>query len=231
MTMTLEEQVVAGQAALGQLFRQFLAVNGFKHIQFMTMAHAVTGVRWLHSSQISNLKAGGTRNLTGFPLFSVAAVNRRIYEINAGLASPPAGSPRADWQDKQPMLRPDGQPIDIGDLWRVYFGEMEPPLFSQQELISLDDRLAQALSSNLHTLYMAHCQAAGSEPMAYLPVALGLFPGSKEEQKLLKGVLLGVLELDAEEATALAGQIAEFLSQLQGKEVSERQVMELALQG
>lgn len=229
--MDLEAQVIAGQAALGQLFRQFLAVNEFKHIQFMTMAHAVTGVRWLHSSQISNLKTGGTRNLTGFPLFSVAAVNRRIYEVNAGLASAPAGTPKGDWEGKQPMLRPDGQPIDIGDLWRIYFGEMEPPLFSHQELSAFDDRLAQTLSRSLHTLYMAHCQAAGSEPMAYLPVALGLFPGSKDEQKLLKGVLLGVLEFDADEATALAGQIAEFLGQLQGKEVSERQVMELALQG
>lgn len=229
--MDLEAQVIAGQAALGQLMRQFLAVNDFRHVQFMTMAHALTGVRWLHSSQISSLKTGGSRNLTGFPLFSVAAVNRRIYEVNAGLADPPPGTPRLDWENKQAMLRPDGQPLDIGDLWRIYFGEMEPPLFSDLELASFDDRLAVTLSQKLHDLYMEHCKGVSSEPMAYLPVALGLFPGSADEQKLLKGVLLGVLELDASEATALSGPLAEFLSRLLGKEFSERQVMELALQG
>ena len=227
--MPLEQQVVAGQEALGKLFRQFLAVNDFKHVQFMTMAHAVTGVRWLHSSQITNLKQGGSRNLTGFPLFSVAAVNRRIHEVNAGLATPPPGTPRSDWEGKQPMLRPDGQPLDLGDLWRIYFGEMEPPLFSDLELSSFDDRLAATLSQRLHELYMAHCHNAGSEPMTYLPVALGLFPGSASDQKLLKGVLLGVTELEADEAAALAAPLAEFLSQLQGKAVNERQVMELAL--
>jgi len=227
--MTLEAQVVAGQEALGKLFRQFLAVNDFKHVQFMTMAHAVTGVRWLHSSQITSLKQGGSRNLTGFPLFSVAAVNRRIHEVNAGLAAPPPGTPKSDWEGKQPMLGPDGQPLDLGDLWRIYFGEMEPPLFSDLELSSFDDRLAATLSQRLYELYMAHCQQAGSEPMAYLPVALGLFPGTASEQKLLKGVLLGVTELDAEEASALAAPLAEFLGQLQGKAISERQVMELAL--
>ena len=229
MFMNLEAQVEAGQEALGKLIRQFLSVNDFKHIQFMTMAHAVTGVRWLHSSQISSLKSGGSRNLTGFPLFSVAAVNRRIHEVNAGLAGPPPGTPKGDWEGKQAMLRPDGQPLDLGDLWRIYFGEMEPPLFSNLELNSFDDRLAAQLSLRLHELYMAHCQSAGCEPMAYLPAALALLPGSSSDRKLLKGVLLGVNELDAEEATVLAAPLAEFLSQLQGKAFSERQVMELAL--
>lgn len=229
--MDLEAQVSAGQAALGQLIRQFLSVNDFKHVQFMTMAHAVTGVRWLHSSQISNLKTGGSRNLTGFPLFSVAAVNRRIYEIGAGLAKPPAGTPRSDWEGKVPILRPDGQPVDIGDLWRIYFGEMEAPLFSNVEAVSFDGRTAAGLSHALHVIYMEHCRSTGHEPMAYLPKALALFPGSSEEQKLIKGVLLGVLELDTDEATDFAGQIAEFLGQLLGKEFSVRQLMELSLQG
>ncbi len=211
--------------------RQFLAVNDYKHVQFMTMAHAVTGVRWLHSSQITSLKQGGSRNLTGFPLFSVAAVNRRIYEVNAGLAAPPPGTPKSDWEGKQPMLRADGQPLDLGDLWRIYFGEMDPPLFSDQDHAPFDDHLAIKLSQRLHRLYIEHCQAVGSEPFSYLPVALGLFSGDGEQQKLLKGVLLGINELDAEEATALAEPLAGFLSQLQGKTLNERQVMELALSG
>jgi hypothetical protein len=227
--MDLEAQVAAGQEALGRLFRQFLAVNGYRHVQFMTMAHAVTGVRWLHSSQITSLKQGGSRNLTCFPLLSIAAVNRRIYEVNAGLAPPPPGTPKTDWEGKQPMLRPDGQPLDLGDFWRIYAGEMEPPLFSDQDHVQFDDTLALKLSQQLHGLYVKHCQAAGSDPFSYLPIALGLFHGNQEQQKLLKGVLLGVTELDADEATDLSDPIADFLSQLQGKAFNERQVFELAL--
>jgi hypothetical protein len=227
--MTIEDQVLAGQAALGQLMRQFLAVNDFKHVQFMQMAHAVTGARWLHSSQISSLKTGGTRNLTCFPLLSVAAVNRRIYEINAGLAAVPPGSSRSDWEHRIPMLRSDGLPLDVGDLWRVYVGELEPPLFSAQDLPQIDDRLAANLSAKLHQLYMAHCKQADREPMAQLPVALSLFHGDSEEQRLLKGVLLGVLELSGDQAIGLAPELANFLGQLLGEPFSERQVLELAL--
>ena len=226
-----ESQVVAGQEALGRLFKQFLAINDYKHVQFMTMAHAVTGVRWLHSSQITNLKQGGSRNLTGFPIFSVAAVNRRIYEVNAGLAAPPPGTPKSDWEGKQPMLRPDGQPLDLGDLWRIYFGEMQPPLFSDQDQAPFDDQLAIKLSQRLNRLYLEHCQSIGSEPFSYLPIALNLFTGTPEQQKLLKGVLLGITELDGDDATAMTEPLAGFLSQLQGKTVTERQVMELALLG
>lgn len=227
--MTIADQVLAGQAALGQLMRQFLAVNDFKHVQFMQMAHAVTGARWLHSSQISSLKTGGTRNLTCFPLLSVAAVNRRIYEINAGLAAPPLGSSRSDWEHRTPMLRPDGLPLDVGDLWRVYVGEMEPPLFSAQDLPQIDDRLAAGLSAKLHQLYMTHCKEANREPVAQLPVALAPFHGDAEEQRLLKGVLLGVLELSGDQAVGLSSELANFLSQLLGTPFSERQILELAL--
>ncbi len=229
--MDLEAQVASGQEALGRLMRQFLAVNGYKHVQFMTMAHAVTGVRWLHSSQITSLKQGGSRNLTGFPLFSVAAINRRIYEVNAGLAVPPPGTPRGDWEGKQAMLRPDGQPLDLGDLWRIYFGEMEPPLFSDQEQDPFDDASALKLSQGLNRLYIEYCKSVGSEPYSHLPTALALFEGTPEQRKLLRGVLLGVTELDGDEATDLTDSLAAFLSQLQGKAVNARQVMDLALSG
>lgn len=229
IVMDLSQQVSNGQAALGKLVRQFLSRNDFRHVQFMTMAHAVTGARWLHSSQISTLKQGGSRNLTGFPLFSLAAVNRRIYEVNTGLAAPPAGTPRSDWEHKQPMLRPDGQPLDIGDLWRIYFGEMDAPLFTDMDLPEFDDKSAATLSRRLHELYIEHCKSQGHEPMAYLPVAIALFQGDADQQKLLKGVLLGVIDLDAEQAQDLGDAISRFLTQLLGRDFSLRQLMELSL--
>lgn len=227
MEKDLEAQVVAGQEALGRLLRQFFAVNDFKHIQFMTMAHAATGTRWLHSSQISTLKQGGTRHLTGFPLFSVAAVNRYIFNVNAGLASPPTGTRKADWEGKHPMLKPDGQPLDVGDLWRIYFGEMEPPLFTLDGIEEIDEPMAQKLSVKLHDYYLDHCREQGVEPMAFMATALKGFKADPAMAKLLRGVLLGVLELDAATATDLLPALADWMGQLQGKEVNERQVLAL----
>lgn len=226
--MDLELQVSKGQEALGKLIRQFLAINGFKHVQFMTMAHAVTGVRWLHSSQVSTLKRGGTRHLTGFPLFSVAAVNRRLYEVNNNLQPVPPGTRASDWKDKRPMLRPDGQPLDVGDLWRIYFGEMEAPLFNEEEAPEITDQLAQALSQQLHRFYLQHCASHGQEPMAYLPAALALMDSDAETRKLLRGVLLGVLELDPLQLEELQEGLASWMSQLTGKEISGKQLFALA---
>lgn len=226
--MDLEQQVARGQEALGRLIRQFLNINEFKHVQFMTMAHAVTGVRWLHSSQVSTLKRGGTRHLTGFPLFSVAAVNRRLYEVNNGLQPVPAGTRASDWKEKHPMLRPDGQPLDVGDLWRIYFGEMEAPLFSEEEAPGITEGLAAALSQQLHRFYLQHCASHGHEPMAYLPAALALIECDAETRKLLRGVLLGVLELDGEQLEELQETLANWMSQLTGKGISVKQLLALA---
>lgn len=228
MQKNLEEQVAAGQEALGRLIRQFLAVNGFKHVQFMHMAQAVMGVRWIHSSQLSTLKQGGTKNITSFPLYSIASVNRRIFEIGNNLAKPPQGTAKADWVDKQPMLRPDGQPLDVGDLWRIYFGEMEAPLFTNGEIDELDEVSAKKLSENLCQLYLQHCREREQEPMTYLATAMNTFPGTEAQWRQLKGVLLGVVDLEPEEAVGLADKIAQFLSNLLGKEISKRQVLELA---
>lgn len=224
--MSIERQVEIGQKALGRLVRQFFAVNDFKHIQFMSMATAITGVRWLHSSQISVIKAGATKNLTGFPLFSIASVNRRIHDINAGLAKPPKGTLPEDWEGKQAMLRPDGKPLDIGDLWRIYFGEMEPPVFTAEDL-SFNQQQAGVLSKQLHRLYLQHCGNANVEPLAHLNTAMGLFNADADDRQIVKAVIVGITELEADDASRLAPNIAEFLAALTGNEFSERQVFEL----
>lgn len=228
MRKSLEEQVAAGQEALGRLIRQFLAVNGFKHVQFMHMAQAVMGVRWIHSSQISTLKQGGTKNITSFPLYSIACVNRRIYEVNNDLAKPPQGTAKADWVEKQAMLRSDGQPLDVGDLWRIYFGDMEAPLFTNGDIDELDELAAKKFSENLHKLYVEHCQKQEQEPMSYLASAMNMFPGTESQWKHLKGVLLGVVDLEPEDAVGLSEKVAAFFSSLLGKEINKRQILELA---
>lgn len=226
----LEEQVNEGQAALGRLIRQFIAVNDFKHVQLMLMAHAVTGVRWLHSSQISTLKQGATRNLTGFPLYSLAAVNRAIFEINNNSTTIPRGTKSTDWKSKLPMLNADGKPLDIGDLWKIYFGEIKPVLFSEDESLHLDDTLAANVSNQLNSMYIDYCKENQLEPVEHFDLIIKLANLTKDEQRTLKGVLFGAVDLSAEDASELLPKLTSLISEISGQSITNQQLYELALE-
>ena len=226
----LESRVQHGQQELGKLIRQYFAINNFTHLQFQAMAHAVMGVRWIHSAQISTLKReGGTKNLSGFPLYSIACVNRKLYEIIQGTAKIPPGTRKIDWEGKLPMLTEQGEPLTVGDLWMIYFGELEPPLFTNQEEIQLDDNLAKKLSKKIHYIFMDYCKKNNKEPMAFLPEALAMFIATTEGKKMFRGVLLDVIELNEDTAKEYVVPMADFLSTLLNKDFTERMVYELAL--
>lgn len=227
----LEDQVLEGQAALGQLMRQFLAVNDFKHVQFMGMAHAVTGVRWLHSSQISTLKRGGTKNLTGFPLYSVAAVNKAIWEVNNGLREIPKGTRKEDWENKLPMIGPDGDPLDIGDLWRIYFGDMKPPLFSQSHItVDIDKNLAQKICEQYGDAFTTLAEAKGRDQMDTVRQALSVYPATNSDDlRKVKGVLLGVIDLTPDEVIDTIDDYAEMFSELSKRTIAIRDIYECRL--
>ncbi len=228
----LEAQVERGQAALGRLVRQFLAVNDYKHVQFMQMAHALTGVRWLHSSQISTLKRGAAKNLTGFPLYSLALVNRRIWEVNAGTASAPPGTRQEDWLGKSPMVSGDGDPLDIGDLWRIYFGEVDAPFFDHREIIEVDDDLAGLICTKISTIFAERSGSLKTGQTEWLDQVMERNAvRTRDRMRLIKGVFLGVAEMDAAELTANVGVIAKMLYELTQKEFTEQQVYELCLDG
>jgi hypothetical protein len=217
----LEAQVTKGQASLGQLIRQFLAVNDFKHVQFMSMAHAVSGERWLHSSQISTLKRGATKNLTGFPLYSVALVNKKIWEINRGLAGIPSGTRKEDWENKLPMTGPDGDPLDVGDLWRIYFGEMQAPFFSGVDATpGIDEESARKSCNQMHSLFRKLSNQKKLDSLALVTEALKSYPSADAEKiKQAKGVLLGVTELTPDELMESADEYAEMLSKMTGEKI------------
>ena len=223
----LEKQVVKGQAALGQLIRQFLAVNDYKHVQFMSMAHAVTGERWLHSSQISTLKRGATRNLTGFPLYSLALVNRKIWEINRGLAGIPGGTRKEDWENKLPMTRADGDPVDIGDLWRIYFGEMDPPLFNDVDSNpGIDDESAKKSCEEMHKVFKKLSEDRDVDSLTLIKEAVKAYPSKDPEHiKQVKSVLLGVSSLTADELMEAADEYAEMLSLLLNRKIQVYDVL------
>jgi hypothetical protein len=227
----LEQQVDQGQGALGRLIRQFFLVNDFKHVQFMQMAHALTGERWLHSSQISTLKRGGAKNLTGFPLYSVAAVNRRLWEIERGTAKHPPGTRPDDWEGRKPIMNPaTSLPVDIGDLWRIYFGEMEPPYFTEKPVVELDDRLAENISKQIADIVTDCAIKKGTSLVAYIDQTLLQCDDiNATEARLLKGVCLGVIDLNAEQVTECVDGIAELLSVVKGEKFSESRVYELGL--
>jgi len=226
----LESKVQNGQQELGKLIRQYFAVNNFTHLQFQAMAHAVMGVRWIHSAQISTLKReGGTKNLSGFPLYSIACVNKRLYEIIQGNEKVPPGTRKIDWEGKLPMLTAEGNPLTVGDMWMIYFGEIEAPLFSNKIEIELDAHLAKRLSKRIHDIYMDYCKDNSKEPMSFLQEALAMFIANPEGKKLFRGVLLDVIELDEYTAKEYASSIADFLSNLLNKDFNERMVYEMAL--
>lgn len=227
----LEAQVERGQASLGRLIRQFCIVNEFKHVQLMQMANSLTGIRWLHSSQISTLKRGAAKNLTGFPLYSLALVNQRIWEVNNGTGKRPPGTRPEDWLGKKPMLREDGTPLDIGDFWRIYFGEMEAPYFDQRDSIEVDDELAGVICGKLSEIFFEVSKELQGSQIESIEKAIddaGVRTRSKA--KLLKGVFLGVSELDATELKENADTIASIISGLKGKEFKEQNVYELCLE-
>jgi hypothetical protein len=226
----LEAQVERGQTSLGRLIRQFCIVNEFKHVQLMQMANSLTGIRWLHSSQISTLKRGAAKNLTGFPLYSLALVNKRIWEVNNGTGKRPTGTRPDDWLGKQPMLREDGTPLDIGDFWRIYFGEMDAPFFHQKDTIEVDDELATVICGKLGQIFSdVSKELQGSQIDAIEKVIDDAGVRTKAKARLLKGVFLGVSELDAAELKENADTIASIVSSLKGKEFKEQDVYELCL--
>jgi hypothetical protein len=217
----LEAQVTKGQAALGQLIRQFLAVNDFKHVQFMSMAHAVSGERWLHSSQISTLKRGATKNLTGFPLYSVALVNKKIWEINRGLAGIPSGTRKEDWENKLPMTDPEGNPLGIGDLWKIYFGEMQAPFFNEVDATpGIDEESARKSCSQIYSLFKTISAKNDIDSLTFVQKALEAYPSTdKDKKRQAKGVLLGVTILTPDELMESADEYAEMLSKLSGVKI------------
>jgi len=182
----------------------------------MGMAHAVTGVRWLHSSQISTLKRGGTKNLTGFPLYSLAAVNKKIWEVNNNLSEIPRGTRKEDWKDKLPMIRLDGNPIDIGDLWRIYFGEIKPPLFASKHVdMEIDQAAAETICGYYADAFNLIVEKKKLNAMETVRQALTFYPTtSSEDLRKVKGVLLGVIDLKAEEVTDSLDDYAEMFSSL-----------------
>jgi hypothetical protein len=212
----LEEQVARGQAALGRLIRQFIAVNDYKHVQLMSMAYAVTGVRWIHSSQISTLKQGATRNLTGFPLFSIALINRKIWEINEGIARAPRGTRMEDWENKKPMTREDGAALDIGDLWRIYFGEMKAPLFSECEIEGeLSPETVKDICLHLHQCLARYASDNKEDALLVAENATKFIEDYDiVKAKKIKGVLLGVIDLSPEELSELIEEVADTLSRI-----------------
>ena len=228
----LEAQVAKGQHNLGRLIHQFLAVNDLKHVQLMSMATATMGVRWIHSSQVSTLKKGGTKHLTGFPLYSIACVNRKIWEVNSGLSDVPKGTRKEDWEDKLPMVKEDGNPLTVGDLWMVYFGEMEPPLFTAKDGFDIDDRLAEDIGKRVKEMFDRKVKAEGMEELEYLGAVLKKLPGHPVASvRKLKGIALGVMDTTADDIHELAPVISDFLSVIEGREIKENAVYELCLEG
>lgn len=226
MQISLEQQVDQGNAALGQLVRQFFAVNDFKHIQFMGMAHTVTGERWLHSSQISSLKRGGTKHLTGFPLYSLAKVNQRIWEIGEGIAKAPPGTKADDWKDKMPMMNDaEGRPLDVGDFWRIYFGEMPAPLYTNQNM-EIDDSLAKEICKKVTELFIRKAQEHEQTPMDFAKELIHYFPVSEPDiLRKVTGVLLGVIDLKGEEMTESIDDYTEMLSEGLGENIKVRDMI------
>jgi hypothetical protein len=228
----LEAQVERGQANLGRLIRQFFIINEYKHVQLMQMANSLTGIRWLHSSQISTLKRAAARNLTGFPLYSLALVNRKIWEINNDKTKTlPVGTRMEDWLDKRPMMNADNTPVDIGDLWRIYFGEMEAPVFYEVDTIEIDDELAIVICSKLASLFAEISKTSEEKQITQIEKAIdGIGIRTREKTKLLKGLFLGVTELSAIEIKENAGMIARLVHALTGKEFTEQNVYEMCLE-
>lgn len=227
----LEAQIERGQHNLGRLVHQFLAVNDLKHVQLMSMASATMGVRWLHSSQVSTLKRGGTKNLTGFPLYSLACVNKKIWEVNNGLARAPKGTRMEDWEGKLPMVNEDGSPLTVGDLWMVYFGEMEPPLFTMKDGFDIDDHLAASIGKKIRETFEQKCKAENLDELEVLASILKkLQSHDMTEIKGIKGIALGITEPDADMIHNLASVISDFMGIVEGKEYTENMVYELCLE-
>jgi hypothetical protein len=218
----LQKQVTRGQASLGQLIRQFLAINDFKHVQLMSMANILTGERWLHSSQISTLKRGATKNLTGYPLYSLALVNKKIWEINNDVAGIPRGTRAEDWEYKTPMLREDGQPLDIGDLWRIYFGDMPAPLFNNEDGgLTITDDQAKIACDNMRAIFVGLSAKKQVDSLKLIEEAMRFYPSSTDEQlRLVKSMLLGITDMPAEELMQSIEELSEMFTRLSSRTIA-----------
>jgi hypothetical protein len=129
------------------------------------------------------------------------------------------------------MAKEDGTPLDIGDLWRIYFGEIEPPFFDAKDAIELDDDLAALVCNKIAKLFGKHSQQFEIGQTEWLDLELeSAGVGTRDRIRLLKGVFLGVSELDAGELRSNVEAIVKVLNALTGKMFTEQQVYELCLE-
>jgi len=148
-------QLVDGRHWLGQLLRNWFALNGWSYDTATAISQAYSPqVPLLHGSQLSNLISGKVdpkpRLFMGLGLLNRAC--GLTAEQRSALDTPVAQK----LNGARAVCHPNGEPWSSGDFLRCFCGEIPPP----EELLlahRFDEERAELLSENLPLLVQALC--------------------------------------------------------------------------
>jgi hypothetical protein len=116
-----------GRRTFGRLIRHWFRVNDWRNIPTALQVHSMmAGCRWLHNSQIAQLMNAQVSRCATQQFYCLAELNRVVWEVQQGMTTLPAHLDPLFWNNAQPLLNDEDQPMDIGDFMRVWFGEWEP---------------------------------------------------------------------------------------------------------
>lgn len=128
-----------------RLFIHWMDTNRWSHpIMIRLSRHALDGIGWLHSSQISALRVGELHNPGPRTFIAIAELNKAIYRYRTTKALVPGTKTDIDYLQGYAITTAEGEVPDASWWYSVFIGDIIPshiPL--EQQFDGGDDEAAE----------------------------------------------------------------------------------------
>lgn len=125
-SVDLQDRFHRGRIAFSDLIRSWMDLSGWSHPKIIQLGKAsMTGIGWLHSSQINGLRTGKLINPGPRVFVAIERLNRSLYDYGATKALIPGTSSSALYA-KAYAITVDDQPPELGWWIEAFCGEHLP---------------------------------------------------------------------------------------------------------
>lgn len=193
----------SGSDVFSRMFSRWMDGNGWSHPTMTQLAAGCLGGHgWLHSSQISGLRHGQTRNPGPRTFVAIERLNYYVWRYKETQQLLPGSESSNHYKDANPLLE-DGQPPSLGWFVEVFCGYHVPQDLVLDKAFVPPDKVAK-YCSKLGRLVRKLIADQGYDLVEDLSVVLHRFYPTQEQDRieLVEAVIQGRGELSQEQLQA-----------------------------
>jgi hypothetical protein len=167
------------------LFTRWMDTNGWSHPVMTSLAkHALNGVGWLHSSQISGLRHGKLYSPGPRTFLAIHALNAALWEYKENKTLIPGTSSSSNYRD--PMVITEAGSLPEAGWWYEVFCGLREPSDMQLEAHFFSEDVAKEHSRVLGRLIRFGLMTNGVDPITELDEFLREHYPTKEVDRVRK---------------------------------------------